>query len=90
MLQTTERRWRCRGAGTVGLASIDLVAVESSLHRLYEMVRTADLGPSEGLIGPLADARAEVDELLDRYEPSLGEAAEVASGLRSFSRTPAT
>ncbi|MEZ5379066.1 MAG: DUF4012 domain-containing protein [Acidimicrobiales bacterium] len=66
------------------LASIDLVAVESSLHRLYEMVRTADLGPSEGLIGPLADARAEVDELLDRYEPSLGEAAEVASGLRSF------
>ncbi len=71
-------------SGAASLQSLDLAAIQVSVERIHELVATADLGPSEGLVGPLADARTEIAGMIEEYEPSLNDAAIVAAGLRSF------
>ncbi len=70
-------------SGAPGLQALDLVAAEQSLRRIHELLVQPDLGPSDGLVAPLHEARTTVAGLIADYEPSVGSAVVVLRGLRS-------
>lgn len=54
------------------------------LKRLQEVAASADLGPAENLVGPLADARAELDDQLTSLAVDAAEYETITTGLAGF------
>ena len=63
-----------------------LETMHAAVVTLGETVDRADLGPSEGLIGPLADARNELDQAITDLGDGLADADAVLSGVAAFLR----
>lgn len=63
-------------------------SVATTLRRLSSELAELDTGPTEGLLTPLADARAEFVEQLDKLRESVAEASTAIEGVNSFMRGP--
>ncbi len=80
------------GNGDVVLGDLpdDLAALGSVLADARERLGGLDLGPSEGLVGPLADIRGQVETSLSLALDQLDRAVVVTSGLSDFLEGPRT